>query len=540
MNNSDKGSIYGRALKIRKRKQFPNNKDVNPPPQTDSANDGKGAPPTNTEQKVETYSDRLSGIYEEKTDAYLLYKTNDSAFAGNIPNYLKTNNYREDTDEDPYIALIRNFGVHKPLLLRAADFAYLRDLGVYPINRLWILRRFPENVVVPNNLISWSNKNGVEAISTVVGWIKPKEDSEMFNLSFNENWIDQSDWIDKVFSTILQNEFGMTQKAFVPVPGWSQGILFGILKAMGLTSDFDAYNPPTGDPNVLRQAKMRDITRQGLETDLSMTLETSYEQKYINGIDPGMAMMDILTNLFKMGTSDQKFLLGNSPALQNLLSGINNPNCQAWLELGKELLRTFIQGLQDFLKQLGDSNKVSVDTSSLTSQAKDEEGKITGPITGVDTSVIQNAIGNIAEILLAGTISKYRWLIRGSIGAMTGMNTTPWHLTVGNPYSPILNMGNILVKRVTISPSNELGFNDMPMNINVSISVELGRPLGKTELERMFNNGYARVYASSSPTVPLPSTVTGNGVPASTNVSEAERVLPTLPGTMGNLINNKP
>lgn len=543
-NDNDRGNIYGRALKIRLKKSTNSvGNDVNPPATPNNSN-GKENIPTNINQ---TTPDNNSNP-EKYSSGILMYKGD--GYAGDMPNYLKNNVYREDTDEDPYIALIRNFGGFKPLRLRAADFAYLRDLGVYPINRLWILRRFPDNSVVPNNLLSWSSSKtmGSEAISTVIGWIKPKEDSDMFTVNFNESWVDQPEWIDKVFANMLQQEFGISSKAFFPVPGWGQGMLFGVLKAMGLTSDFDAKNPPSGDPNVLRTAKMREITRQSLESNLQITLETSYEQKYINGVDPGMAMMDIITNLLKMGTSDQKFILGNSPELQNLLSGLNNnPNTDAWVNLGKQLIQSFINGVEQFISDLKSSPQANINVGdqveggasvSQTKQEKPKDGEESKPIPidGIDTSVIKNAIGNISEILIAGTVMKYRWPIKGSIGAMTGMNTTPWHLTVGNPYSPILNMGNIVVRRVDISPSNELGFNDMPINLNVKIEVEMGRPFGKSELERVFNNGYKRVYSSDGlPVDVLSNPMTKNGSDASTYVTGAEKAL--TPGTPGFYLN---
>ena len=97
--------------------------------------------------------------------------------------------------------------------------------------------------------------------------------------------------------------------------------------------------------------------------------------------------------------------------------------------------------------------------------------------------------------ILAATFAKHRWPIRGSIGAMTGMPTAPWHITIGNPYSPIISAGNMIVEKIELSAKGELGFNDMPMQLNAKINLKFGRNLGKQEIDKMFNNGYRRIYS---------------------------------------------
>lgn len=493
LSNSDNtGNIYNREIKIQSKKD------------------------TTTTQGQETNADKLfpdrknltttsnSYLSNNDTTTYdsgvLVYK-NSSEYVGTtgIKNYLKSSVYRYDeSNEDPYISLINYFGdwKSKAMKLRAADFAYLKDLGVYPINRLWILRRFPDNCIVPNNLLSWGNS--VSAISTVVGWMKDKEDNPMFSLSFSEVWTDQRDMIDKVFSEILKSEFGLKLPSMMSVPGWSQGILFGMLKAMGLSDSFDSKNVPTGNPNVLRTAKMREINSQGLKTNLELSLETEYEQKYINGIDPGLAMLDIISNLLKMGTSDQKFILGNSPQLIQLIGTVNSSSqkVEAWLEFIKSMIKAFVTGVTNFIDEISSSSSNVTTTTSSNS-----ENNVSLTTSIAEKGVIEQMgsfVMGLSDTILTGTVSKYRWPLKGSIGLMSGINTTPWHLTVGNPYSPIINIGNIVVNDVRIKPSNDLGFNDMPARLDVSIQIELGRPLGKQEIEKMFNNGYKRVYSSKN------------------------------------------
>jgi hypothetical protein len=240
------GNIYQKKMRIR--------------PANSNTQTSEGQPSTANAGNTQNPSGNAN---QSLQDAVLIYKGKDEN--STIQNYYVDNVFYNDTDEDPYISLMKwsQQSSRNALRLRAADFAYLKDLGVYPINRLWILRRYPDNCVVPNNLLDWGN-NSVEPVSTVVGWIKDKEDAEFLSVSFHEVWVDQNNTIDKVIGEILKKEFSLPGDEIMSVPGWGQGILFGMLKAMGFTGDFNAFNVVTGDPNVLRVGKMRDISNQGL------------------------------------------------------------------------------------------------------------------------------------------------------------------------------------------------------------------------------------------------------------------------------------
>jgi len=463
---------------------------------------------TNSDNKGNIYGRPLRFSSAPDDTAILVYKKPSSYGTEGIKNYLAENVYNNDNDEDPYISLIKYFNNDKlkSLKLRAADFAYLKDLGVYPVNRLWILRRFPDNCVVPNNLLDWGSV-GVEAISTVVGWIADKEDSPMLSLNFSEVWTDQTEMIDKVLTEMLSAEFGLSLPSTMSVPGWSQGILFGMLNAMKLTTDFNETDVPTGNPNVLRTAKMREVNSQGLKSEMSFSLETSYEQKYINGIDPGAAMLDIVTNLLKMGTSDQKFVLSDSDALRSLFNQLNSKQqtVDAWFKIIEKFIKAFITGITDFIKNMKAVGETGGSTSENQGETNDDQQSGQENDSGVPAlpdigaiSGFSNFISGLSQSILAGTIQKYRWPLKGSIALMSGINTTPWHLTIGNPYSPIINTGNILVSNVDLKMSNDLGFNDMPVRIDVTISASLARPLGKQEIEKLFNNGYKRNYSQAA------------------------------------------
>jgi len=424
---------------------------------------------------------------DETGERTVVYKHSSNIGTDKIKNYIKTKVYsNENTDENDYIRLLSEFNDSKPALkLKAADFAYLKKLGVYPINKLMILRRFPDGVYVPNNLASW--KNPLEPISTIVGWVKDGNE-EMFSIDFNESWVTSKEMLHELFGSILENEFGGFGKGIkntLYAPGWSQGILFGFLKSANVASEeYDFNNIPVGDPNVLQEAAMREGGMGGADgwnytliSGIKVNFETEYEQKYIGDIDPGNAMLDLINNVIRMGTSDVKYILKNSNLMSSIMQAVNAKGSEQtteWLNVINAFLGQITKGLTNLL-------------DAASAPAADGEKK-----------ALIDKITFITDAILTSTIAKYKLPLNASVGVMTGVNTAPWHLTIGNPYSPILTVGNVVLTNTTIKMNNSIGFNDMPTGFKVDIELKLGRNLGGQEIFRMFNNTYFRYYKNST------------------------------------------
>ena len=399
-----------------------------------------------------------------------------------VGNYISSgvNIIYNQKDVNPYSALIKLFE-NTSMELKTTDFVYLRDIGVMPINRLFILRRYSETSVVNLDL----NKQGTKPISTIVGWIKPDQESKLFSLSFNEVWEPHTKQLHELIAEIVDTEFGPKLTAITPIPGWGAGIMFNFLKEMGLV-DKNA-KLPLGDPNVLRESHTRAVDKQGLVSRFTFTLNTVYEQKQIGDVDMTVATMDILNNLLKMGTSDIRFI-GNpgSSILQKLRKANNDPtNPTGWLDLIKDVMIKLQASLQ---KQL---DKVKETIMKKTSDAPKQTPQ-------VEADAKQNEFGQlfnkIISDVLQGTVGKYVWKIRGSVSMLTGEAVTPWHLTIGNPTAPVLSLNNILVSSVDVSLKGEMQYNDIPKYLEVSITTSLARNMGKNEIIKCIGIGYERKY----------------------------------------------
>ena len=413
-----------------------------------------------------------------------------------VRNYIQSdvNKAYRNEKNNPYLDLIRFTNepeTAKSLKLKSSDFAYLRDIGVMPLNRLMILRRFPEGVIVPVDL----NQLDVEPISVVIGWVKA--DTNLFDFHVGESWESDNTMLHQRLREIIKSSFGTDIGNFGIVPGWGVGFIFQILNEMGLTS-YNKDRLPLGDPNLLREAISRPPEQFGLRSSFNFTFETVYEQKYIAGIDPTVSTFDIINNLLTMGTSDTRFMgKKGSDLIEDIRKANESYNdSNAWLEVSSKIITKFIDALKSAgsiirkdLAEIGGLSKPkdqTQETSDDTDTKSNDEDKV---------GFMENLLNtSIAQTIIASTIGKYQWPIRASISMLTGDPTTPWHLTIGNPYAPIISMNNIYASRVDIKGGNEMGHNDLPKILQVQVTLQQGRNLGKQEVFEMFGVNYKRRY----------------------------------------------
>lgn len=498
-----------------------------------------------------------------------------------------SSSYNENRQKNPYVKLLEDFHDNDTTKspakrLRTSDFIYLRDIGVYPINKMFILKRF-DGQTPSYDLNDHDGKNMTmgNATSTVVGWIK--DENELFNFNFNEVWKTQSKWIHELLQEIIQQQFGVNIAGIFPIPGWGQSVLFDMMNEMGMTS-YDKDHLPFGDPNLLREGVLRETTSTGLASSMSIKLETVYEMKYVNGVDPSIIFNNTIQNLLTMGTSNMNFMLTNNNSIRNLENLFKNPTVDGVIKLVMGFVNKVINAVTSKLnglnteygkqvekqskldaieakkaetekkkhdaiveignmtdEQVVDKNSKSVSKNDLVSKNidgentkpravtkterdkakqildkeqadKDKESAIK-PLVDKAKEKAKNATEVLAKVVegsnmikmiksqldgvLKATLSRYLQEIKGAINQATGANNTPWHLTIGNPYSPILSMNNIKVSNVDIKLGSELLFNDLPKFIYVTISVEQARNLGKQEMLRMFGVKYKRDYSKA-------------------------------------------
>lgn len=389
-----------------------------------------------------------------------------------------------------------------------ADFAYLKNVGVYPNNRLIIARRFSGGVANDLTLVT------TPPLSTLISWVGEEED--FISIKYNEDWIQS----EADFESVL-NDIGADVKAsqdikspdlgnlvgrafdILPLPGFMEGLQNNILKRMGLT-DSDIGNSPYGNPNIIAESMRRKTVDfkngdTGLSGKFSIKMVVEYEQKFINGVDPTLVYMDIIQNALTFGTSDSAFKYGSAfgtgvtGLIANLISGdfnaiwsALNGFVQALLGAIGGLIDSFVMILIEPEKK-EEKPKNDSETENATEVNPDAENiKLREKITRFLKSAFSATVGSV--------ISKYKIRLIGIANALTGSPSTPWHITIGNPKKPIFSSGDMLCTDVTLTMGKVLAFNDLPSSIKLELNFISARNLGAQEIFNRFNTGRGRSY----------------------------------------------
>ncbi len=400
--------------------------------------------------------------------------------------------------------------------LRPGDFAYLKDVGVYPNNRLMIARRF----LSPHNDNIYGKSKGVSSVPTaiLISW-KPQDDEEFVEISFGEKWTEANADFTNVMNS-LGEDFGMSgklslgdmgNKAFniVSLPGFTEVLQRSILEKMGiLDADGEEKPLPTGNPNLIKEAKRRKNVPytdagSGLNCKVSIKMKCEWEQKFISGIDPTVVFQDLIANVLRFGTSKSDFY-GLSKEFQRKVEGwVNSP--ETLVNDFTNYITEALAGLRDEVKkairQVFDSNKDNTKYDEKNGKPIEPNAKEVADAKNEKAESDKNLAVSAYDNLISGagtaikkTIQKYRLEIEGIARALSGMPSTPWHITIGNPLRPIFCAGDMyMADDMILKLGPNLAFNDLPSNIIAEFTLTNARAWGLQEILAKFNAGSLRV-----------------------------------------------
>lgn len=411
------------------------------------------------------------------------------AASGNVTRISKGSSVHSDDSYNISISEIIKYTSDKPSMkLSYADFAYLKNLGVYPNNRLMVARRFAGPV--GNDLTSTKST----PLATLISWVKDNED--YISVQYGEEWVEAEASFEKVLNDLgsdmkasqdnkMENLGSVAANAFnaLPFPGFMEGIQRQVMKEMGLTDD-GIGNSPLGNPNLIRQAKRRSTVDKGepgsgLSATFTVKMEVEYEQKFINGVDPTLVYLDIIQNALTFGTSDAAFQF--SAAFASGASNIIGKLISGDLTAIGQALQEFVGKLLSAIKSIGE--KI---IKALIDPPADD--------TKPDANTIFKAVESAFAATVGHVVSKYKLRLMGIANALTGSPSTPWHITIGNPKRPIFSSGDMYTKEVTLTLGKTLAFNDLPSSIKIEFSLSNARPLGASEIFNRLNTGRGRSY----------------------------------------------
>lgn len=400
--------------------------------------------------------------------------------------------------------------------LKMADFAYLKDVGVYPNNRLMIARRFggpiSDNVIAPKSKNAKGQVSEYGPLATLISWVPA--DTDFLNISFGEKWTDAEadfkDLLNRIGGDVsakgTSNAGGITEAAAgaIPLPGFTEIFQRKFLERIGIFEEGAGQTIPSGNPNLIKEAKRRSVipyeqAGSGLTCEVSIEMNCEYELKFISGIDPTIVWMDILGMILRFGTSpSDTYGLGKELGAK----------VEGWLKNPYALVKEVVEKLRDTLQDL--ITTLSDELDKNFQKARDEiwkdYGKKDEDKPGDAEMQQQKAeqaikdqglkvvgyIGDFIKTALNGLAKKYRVEIMGIVNALSGLPSTPWHITIGNPLRPVFCAGDMFTTNVKITLGPNLAFNDLPSSIKVSFSLANARPWGLQEIMAKFNSGYLR------------------------------------------------
>lgn len=401
--------------------------------------------------------------------------------------------------------------------LRPADFAYLKNVGVYPNNRLMIARRFASPT--DDNIMVKKKDSDLGNFATLISWVP--ENENFLDFSFGEEWTDaEADF--KTILTSLGEDIGLGNLGGIagaagnalPLPGFTEIFQRQFLAKMGLIEDSAANSIPAGNPNLIKQAKRRKLigysdAGAGLKCQINIKMVCEYELKYISGIDPTIVWMDLLGMIVRFGTSNSE-TYGLSRSVSNKITNwVNNPH-----QLVKDVAKSIKDAISGIVteiqkainKAFGEAEKAAKALPdeapgpdpdpapapiSPQQQALNDANKNKADQEGL-LSKISATLSNIGMDILEGLLQKYRVKIIGVVNALSGLPSTPWHITIGNPMRPTFCSGDMLCENVNLKLGPTLAFNDLPSTITVEFNLTNARAWGLQEIMAKFNSGYLR------------------------------------------------
>ena len=383
------------------------------------------------------------------------------------------------------------------------DFIQCEHYGAISNNYLITLRRFPypvdDDIVSPKvfNEAGKAIDSHQPDLARAITWMSPSLGNDLksiLNFKVGYNWKD-------VESQLQEVQAGKANRGALGASIDSSPLLSAIEAGMsGKSADETArikgggggYDPVKGTYpnkvfgpyNIIKKILARE---QGLKFEQSFSLTFHYDIRGYGNTSPKAAFMDTMANLLALTYSTAPFWGGATRYIGS--GGSAGKPFGDYNKLRNGDYSGFLTGLANQF------------TGSAANGAKGVFGAIGDAINGGGL----NALGNskiLDNIIGGGLMKLFNGPQGGQVAAamIAGDPTGNWHLTVGNPMSPMMVIGNLAMQDANFEFEGPLGYEDFPTKLKVTITLKPGRPRDKGEIESMFNAGRGRMYLQPNET----------------------------------------
>ena len=384
-----------------------------------------------------------------------------------------------------------------------SDFMYCKNLGKVSNNYLITLRRFP--LPVDDYITTMGYDEGTRtnkavqsrnatSVGCLVTWLGTPGNDMSSILKYDVSMpfvLKQAKWEDNKTSAESQGAGPLNAIAAVfdskyreqYTAGAAGGMLSKYFEGMGIVqgnapynvSDFNGHHDNTkvyGPVDAIKETYMR--SEEGIKFEQSFTLTFDYELRSYNGINGRQAMLDLIANILSVTYTTGTFWGGGYTA-----SGAHQNNIFANLEIFKCYggYTDFVDAFSKDVQTLGKNALGAIKTSGgFLAMAKSALNALGGMLIGG----VLNALGRPAKALNNTLLSP------SPVGF--------WHVTIGNPFHPIMSMGNMILKKATIEHYGPLGLDDFPTGLRVTCELDRGKSRDSRDIERLYMFGQERIY----------------------------------------------
>jgi hypothetical protein len=388
---------------------------------------------------------------------------------------------------------------------RYSDFLYLKHYHPFNNNRLITLRRFMVpvydecRIALKKQDAKPSLRRPIAQALTYLDYSSNSLNSlTKGTVKIETKNIGETSGVNNITVKEIGNLFGLsaTESTENNVGVKLLSLLSGNDRTDTLNTWTSAYDPWKNGPlkdlvygpvNVIRGSKVRD---RGLTFSHTPGLKVTFEysSKTIEHVNQKAAMLDIFSNMLTLTYNHAQFWGGEN---RFLIDRRNFPLVRA--EAMFKLLNDIGTGnYKDTVNELaktanfagGTIGKIIKDLTTNPSELLKGEN-----VSAAAEYISQYLLKNNAELktnLLA--------VLQGTVGELTGAPTGEWHLQVGNPFAPIMMIGNLWCTQCDYEFNDELSVDDFPTELKFSCTLEPGRSRDASDIQSLFNGGGGRIY----------------------------------------------
>ena len=233
-----------------------------------------------------------------------------------------------------------------------------------------------------------------------------------------------------------------------------------------------------------------------------ISLVFEYVARPVGGINPKAVLLDIMGNFLVIGSASAVFFGGAhrfmaNPAKYPFLGG--GKGIEEWYKGNP--VGWAITSVKQFTQGGDYANGGGSPQSAATGIFKNLKGFFDqlfsgekGNLFGAAATIFSGSTGNIINNAIASKTAGQVPYLQGMKAILTGEPVGEWHVTVGNPLNPIAMIGNLVCENMTVEFNDELGPDDFPTEIKITVNLKHAMARDRDAIESVFNRGMGRIY----------------------------------------------